>query len=288
MTHTGTGCVNAGNAIILFPVCALNAAVMLKSEQCSRISSAPILITGSGSEGRMDLADLSREGHRQRLREQYLSGGMDNAPDHHLLELFLSIVIPRRDVKELSYDLINQFGSLEGVLNAEPQDLMNVKGVGESTAVAISSIKKLNDRVIHNRNKNITYIITIEDAKKYFINELCNETVEKIVQVNTKNNGKIINKHIVGSGTANCCDVDVERILQNAMRDKSAYVFLAHNHPDGEAYASANDIDFTFRLKRIMDSMTFKFVDHIIVAGEQAEPIIHAELFEKYFKEKKS
>ena len=127
MTHIGTGCANAGNVIILFPVCALNAVAMLKSEQCSRISSALILITGSGSEGRMALADLSREGHRQRLREQYLSGGMDNAPDHHLLELFLSIVIPRRDVKELSYDLINQFGSLEGVLNAEPQDLMNVK-----------------------------------------------------------------------------------------------------------------------------------------------------------------
>lgn len=233
----------------------------------------------------MSLADLSREGHRQRLREQYLAGSMDNAPDHNLLEVFLSVVIPRRDVKELSYDLINSFGSLEGVLNAEPLDLMNVKGVGESTAVAISSIKKLSDRVIKNRNKSITHIVTLEDARKYFMNELCNETVEKVVQVNTKNNGRIINKYIVGSGTANCSDVDVEHILQNAMRDKSAYVYLAHNHPDGEVYPSAHDIHFTFKLKNLMDATTFKLVDHFIVSGEQSEVIINSDLFGKYFKE---
>lgn len=243
------------------------------------------MITENGRGGKKALAELSREGHRKRMRAQYLSGGMDNAPDHNLLEVFLSIVIPRRDVKELSYNLINHFGSLEGVLNASPYDLMGIKGVGESTAVAISSIKKLNDRVVRNRNKDITHIVTIADAEKFFINELCNETVEKVVQFNTKNDGRIINKHIVSSGTVNCSDVDIQLIIKNALMDNSAYVFIAHNHPDGEAYASGNDIDFTFRLKNVMSSMKVRFVDHIIVAGEQAEPIIHSQLFEKYFSE---
>lgn len=72
--------------------------------------------------------NLSRNGHRQRMRRTYLLGGMENAPDHNLLELFLSIIIPQKDVKQLAYDLINRFGSLEGVLNADANQLMNVSG----------------------------------------------------------------------------------------------------------------------------------------------------------------
>ena len=64
------------------------------------------------------MPELEREGHRSRMRNTYINGGMENAPDHNVLELFLSVIIPRKDVKELSYSLINTFGSLEGVLNA--------------------------------------------------------------------------------------------------------------------------------------------------------------------------
>ena len=101
------------------------------------------------------MPELEREGHRSRMRNTYINGGMENAPDHNVLELFLSVIIPRKDVKELSYSLINTFGSLEGVLNADVRDLMQVKGIGESTAVAISLIKDLYKRASLNRNCRI-------------------------------------------------------------------------------------------------------------------------------------
>ena len=74
------------------------------------------------------------------MREVYLAGGMQNAPDHNLLELFLSIIIPQKDVKELAYALINRFGSLEGVLNADANQLMTVNGIGQSAAVGIKMV----------------------------------------------------------------------------------------------------------------------------------------------------
>ena len=98
---------------------------------------------------------LSRNGHRQRMREVYLAGGMQNSPDHNLLELFLSIIIPQKDVKELAYALINRFGSLEGVLNADANQLMTVNGIGQSAAVGIKMVVELNKRVANNRNKNV-------------------------------------------------------------------------------------------------------------------------------------
>lgn len=110
---------------------------------------------------------LSRNGHRQRMREVYLAGGMQNAPDHNLLELFLSIIIPQKDVKELAYALINRFGSLEGVLNADANQLMTVNGIGQSAAVGIKMVVELNKRVANNRNKNVDNLNCSSEAIAY-------------------------------------------------------------------------------------------------------------------------
>lgn len=229
------------------------------------------------------LADkkLGREGHRARLRQQYLLGGMDNAPDHNLLEIFLSIMIPRRDVKDLSYELINTFGSLEGVINASPQELMTVKGIGESTAVALSSVKKINDRIIKNRNSDVKRIITLDDAKRYCINELSTQTVEKVVQINLKNNGAIINTYLISEGSVNCTNVDTGKIIKNAAFDNAAYVLIAHNHPSGETSASGSDIDFTLHLRSMLKSLNAQLIDHLIVAGDSCECILHNPMFQK-------
>ncbi|MCH5321260.1 MAG: RadC family protein [Eubacterium sp.] len=229
------------------------------------------------------MADLGREGHRQRLRDSYLSGGMENAPDHNLLELFLSIVIPRRDVKPLTYDLINKFGSLEGVINASPQDLMTVNGVGESTAVAITLVKKLNDKVVKNRNLNTTKIIGLVGASEYCINELSNEVVEVLIQFTLRNDGSIINKYVISKGCVNGTNTDSRMIINNALRDNAAYVLLAHNHPNGSTSPSGEDVDFTFRMFRMLRDMKISLIDHLIVAGNSCEPIIHNKMFEKYF-----
>ncbi len=81
--------------------------------------------------------EISRDGHRARMRAAYLQGGGDAMPDHQLLELLLSISIPRKDVKPIAYALINRFGSLEQVFAAGAADLQQVPGVGEQTAVQI-------------------------------------------------------------------------------------------------------------------------------------------------------
>lgn len=230
---------------------------------------------------------LSRKGHRQRLRNQYLSGAMENAADHNLLELFLSTVIPRKDVKDLAYELINVFGSLEGVIAADPLELMNVSGVGENTAVAISCIKNINDRVIKNKNREVKRIISIDDAKKYCVNALCAETVEKVIQVDLRNNGSIINCHTISVGAVNCTNVDSGKIARNVVRDNAAYSFIAHNHPDGEAIASGSDIDFTFSLRTMLRNMNVSLIDHFIVAGNDCETIIHNPIFEKFSEKNK-
>lgn len=108
-----------------------------------------------------------RSGHRQRMRESYLASGTEHMADHQILELYLSLVIPRHDVKETAYNLMNTFGSLEGVFNAEVADLKEVKGIGENTAILISLFKEICSRVDANKTKSIRSLDSTEIAEKY-------------------------------------------------------------------------------------------------------------------------
>ena len=189
--------------------------------------------------------NLSRNGHRQRMRQSYLNGSMENMPDHNLLELFLSIIIPQKDVKELAYALINKFGSLEGVLNADAQQLMTVNGIGEAAAVGIKMVVELNKRVMKNKNKNVLNLNCCDEAVNYCKNILCYEKVEKLIMITVNNDGSIINTHTIGTGNANSSSANQRQILENAIIDHASGVIFAHNHPSGSSKPSDADVNFS-------------------------------------------
>ena len=88
------------------------------------------------------------KGHRQRLRERFLSGGSDALQDYELLELLLFMAIPRRDVKPLAKGLLKTFGSLPELMAASPEELMRVNGVSENTATALKSVSAIAMRMV--------------------------------------------------------------------------------------------------------------------------------------------
>ena len=71
------------------------------------------------------------EGHRARLRESFIETGIEGMADHQVLELLLTYALPRVDVNPLAHRLLDRFGSLEGVLSAKPDQLQQVKGIGD-------------------------------------------------------------------------------------------------------------------------------------------------------------
>lgn len=222
------------------------------------------------------MPELEREGHRARMRSTYINGGMDNAPDHNLLELFLSVIIPRKDVKELAYALINTFGSLEGVLNANARDLMQIKGVGESTAVAISLIKDLYKRASLNRNNRISSFNKIEECFEYCQNLFVANVVENVYLITLDNHNNIISCHSVGAGSANQTEVDDKKLVATAIRDNAVSVVITHNHPDTTANPSAQDLNYSIKLSQMLEFVGVKLLDHIIVGCDGCFSLRHS------------
>ena len=77
------------------------------------------------------------DGHRQRCKQRFLRAGAEGFDDHQLLELLLFYAIPRCDTNETAHRLLKRFGSLQGVLYADPGELAAVEGIGESAAVLL-------------------------------------------------------------------------------------------------------------------------------------------------------
>lgn len=225
------------------------------------------------------MPELEREGHRARMRNTYINGGMDNAPDHNLLELFLSVIIPRKDVKELSYALMNTFGSLEGVLNADVRDLMQIKGIGESTAVAISLIKNLYKRASLNRNSRITSFDKMEACFEYCRNLFAADVVENAYLITLDNHNNIINCHSVGAGSANRTEVDDKKLVATAIRDNAVSVVITHNHPNTTATPSAQDLNYSIKLSQMLEFVGIKLLDHIIVGSDSCISLKHSKIY---------
>ena len=86
------------------------------------------------------------KGHRERMRKQLKTSGMDSLSDVQVLEVLLYYAIPRADTNPIAHRLLERFGSLSGVLEAAPDELLNIEGMGDAAAQLISLIPQLERR----------------------------------------------------------------------------------------------------------------------------------------------
>ena len=84
--------------------------------------------------------EVLHSGHRQRMRQRFLLSDFDGFAEHEILEVLLYYAIPRIDTNEIAHRLLHHFGSLSAVFDADPQELVKVKGVSEHTAVLLKMI----------------------------------------------------------------------------------------------------------------------------------------------------
>ena len=195
------------------------------------------------------------EGHRQRMRQQFLSHGPQSMADHELLELALFYAIPRRDTNETAHRLLEQFGSLDRVLTAPEQELEQVEGVGQNAAVLLRLIGAMGDRARQpGREKKI--VASVDQAGAYFLRLLDGQRTEQLYQLCVDGKGKVLS----------CRVLCLRQAVENALLSGASGVFLAHNHPSGVALPSRADVQATVQVRDALKRLDIRLIDHIIVA----------------------
>ncbi len=218
--------------------------------------------------GAKDIKEYMK-GHRNRLRARYRVGGEATLQDYELLELLLTFAIPRRDTKLLARKLLERFGSMARVFEADPAGLVEVEGVGPHVATLISLIRPLAARFLKESRGAKVYPRSMADVSAYFrakLKGLGDEEVH-VAFVNTRN--VVIGTECLHRGTVDQSVVYVRKVIERALANKASGFVLAHNHPSGDPTPSGHDRQLTQAVKTAAASVGLRFLDHLII-GDSA------------------
>ncbi|MBP0979708.1 MAG: hypothetical protein J6C55_03610 [Oscillospiraceae bacterium] len=209
-------------------------------------------------------------GHRERLKKQAVLHGIDNWPEHQVLEYLLFFGIPQRDTNELAHKLINKYGSIIGVLEASYDSLKENKGLGDNVANLITLIPKLFKYIENIKvNKKHLNFSNISQVAQYMTPKFYNVSHEVLYVLSLDNKQKLISSDIVLNGVVNRVNIDQRKIVENVISNNASNIVLCHNHPSGISLPSHDDIVATKKIIEIMNEIGVTVLDHIIIADNE-------------------
>ena len=207
------------------------------------------------------------EGHRERLRARFdKDNEMETFADHEILEMELSLVIPRRDTNGLAHVLIDHFGSLESVYRASVNELIKIKGMTTGAAYLIAMHMPLMRKTMTYADATLRYYTmnstadAISYAHRFFIGR--NTETFGLFLIDTR--GHVISETIRESSSPSRVAIEVEDIVHRALREGASSVVIAHNHPSGDVSPSSEDLILAKRIYLALDAVNVTLYDSLI------------------------
>lgn len=210
------------------------------------------------------------DGHRNRLRKQFLEHGMDVLRDYEVLELLLFYAVPRKDTNALARRLLKHFGSFAAVLDAPIHELTAVEGIGEHTATLLHMLMPISRRYMLSRTEKRAEIKGAADCIRYVKPLFHGKTEEEAYLICLDGKNKVLQCKSLQEGSENSVSFPTRRIIEIAVSCHACSVILAHNHPSGSPLPSQEDHSTTKALMQTLQSMDIHLLDHVIVSGEEA------------------
>ena len=229
----------------------------------------------------MSAKDIST-GHRKRLRERFIKSGLKGFHDYEVIELLLTLGSPRKDCKQPAKEAIKRFKTLRGALEAHPEELQKIDGIGPHNAFGIKLVQevareflkeKIIDKPVYQSSQEIfDYLYhSMRDLKK---------EVFKVIYLNSQN--QIIEVAALFEGTVDGSFIPPREVMESAIKYNSACLVFVHNHPSGDPEPSKYDKDVTRDLVYAASIMRIRVLDHIIIGNNRYFSFAGEGLIEEY------
>ena len=203
-------------------------------------------------------------GHRGRVKEEFLARGIEGWTDHRVLELVLFFAIPQGDVNPLAHELIDRFGSLSGVLDALPEELMKVKGMGEHSSTMLKLFPAVLGRYLEGRTGPGQLIHTTAEAGHVLAPYLYGSRNEMVYVLCLDSKEKLLGVRRISEGNNSNSDVTIRRVAEECMALRASACYLAHNHISGIALPSPEDMNTTAVIRTVLEPLGVLLVDHLV------------------------
>ena len=218
--------------------------------------------------------ELPHEGHRQRLKNRFLSSSLESFEPHNVLELLLFYSVPRQDTNELAHSLIDRFGSLRGVFDADFNDLIKVKGIKENSATLIKLIPQIAKAYMLDEDLSDCVLDTVDKVGEYLVKLYIGSTKETIYVLLFDPSFRLLNTVKLTEGSINSAAIDPRKIFEEVTKVNASMFVLAHNHPHGFAVPSMEDIETTMMLSSAFEMFSVDLLEHFVVGEDKFFPII--------------
>lgn len=210
----------------------------------------------------------SGSGHRARLRERLLNGGAEALADYEVLEYLLFAAVRQGDTKPVAKALIKHFGSLAGVLNADPSALQRVDGVGLTSAAALKSVALAARRMARSEVRDKPVLGSWQALLDYLAIDMAHLTVERVRVLYLDTRNRLIDDHHVGDGSIDEAAIHPREVIRRALDIGASALILVHNHPSGSPEPSRADIQITNRIAEAGRLLGVTVHDHVIIGRE--------------------
>lgn len=233
-----------------------------------------MLLTDDGERDAIGMTDddPTYHGHRHRLRARFLKSGLVGFADYEVVELLLTLAVPRSDVKQPAKALIARFGNLRGILDAPLEELRLVSGIGSVTPVALQIIRAAATLYLQQCGEgrdSLADPIRLADFWRMRIGALHNEVFE-VAYLDSAYRLLRDGVETLAAGTVDRASVYPRRVVEAALKRGAAALVLAHNHPNGNLTPSEHDKVLTRAIVLGAETVQVKVVDHLIVSAEES------------------
>ncbi len=212
--------------------------------------------------------------HRQRLRARFLKEGLDGFQPHEVLELLLFYSIPQQNTNPIGHELMNSFGSISSVFDADFKKLIEVNGVKEYSATLIKLIPELCSYYQSDKNKPGEKYTQLDEIAKFCLSKYMALSEERLSVVMFDGSSCLLGMETLSVGSTTEVQLSIECLAALLFKHGCCDFILVHNHPNGDLRPSSEDLCLTKKVELSMRLINKHLAEHILIAGSNYLPIM--------------
>ena len=209
------------------------------------------------------------ENHRARMQARVERDGLESLAEHEALEYVLYLTNAQKDTNGIAHDLIDRFGDFAAVLEASEEELCTVEGVGPATARMLHLLPEISRYYGRSRTSTTRCIRTTEQMGSYLMAKFAWSDYERAMLVSLDSRKRVRAAVWLREGTTDRVSLDIKDVVSAAIKSGTDTVVLSHNHPNGAALPSMEDLEATGNIARALGLVNIHLLDHFILTDTE-------------------
>jgi DNA repair protein RadC len=205
-----------------------------------------------------------------RPREKLLSRGAGALADAELLAIVLRTGLAGLGELQHAQNLLDQFGGLRGLLQADGEALRGVKGLGPAKRAELLAVLELAQRAAAQGLAERSVFDQPQTLLRYAQLQYGGAPAEAFSVLFLDLKQRLIAAETLFHGTLNVASVYPREIVLRALQQHAASVVLVHNHPSGNLKPSDADRAITRSVEAALATLDIRLADHLIVGPQAA------------------